>query len=418
MKTRTTLVAEKAENLKAARRLAKAAEDAGRNFTPAERAQVEAHMAKARGAVAELAALDGDEQLLKSLNDLGGPTHAQQRAGATNAGAGTLGIGHAKAVDNYRSSGLKATGPLDLVGFGDALVDAAKSQRPGRTKALLDAGGVHVPTPVIDVDLRRMGERPTRILDLIVTSPETSSDRFRYFRQTVRTMNAGPVAPGALKPTTVLTIEDIDDRTRTYAHLSEPIPRQYLDDSAMLGTFVRAELEYGVAVAIEDDVIAGDGTGEHITGILNQSGSQAQAWDTDLLTTMRKAVTKLQAMHFEPTGWVLNPEDFERLDLIKDADGNFVLNAPGAIGGAPVDSAARRLWSVPVIMSTAVPAGTGILADWQDYVLVVREDVRVDVSENVDDDFARNLVRVRAEARAGLAALRPASTVEVDLTAA
>jgi hypothetical protein len=68
-------------------------------------------------------------------------------------------------------------------------------------------------------------------------------------------------------------------------------------------------------------------------------------------------------------------------------------------------------------VTNAIPAGTGILADLGNVVLVMREDVRVDVSENVADDFAKNPVRIRAEARAGVAFLRPFSTVEVDLTA-
>lgn len=41
--------------------------------------------------------------------------------------------------------------------------------------------------------------------------------------------------------------------------------------------------------------------------------------------------------------------------------GQYVLNAEGSCNGVPVDSAARRLWGVPVTVTTAIPAGTGYL---------------------------------------------------------
>lgn len=82
----------------------------------------------------------------------------------------------------------------------------------------------------------------------------------------------------------------------------------------------------------------------------------------------------------------------------------------------PVDVAARRLWGIPVTVSPTVPAGTAILMDTEDWVLVERSGVVVDVNSTGGDLFDKNQVKLRCEGRFGLASLRPTSTVEVDLT--
>jgi HK97 family phage major capsid protein len=45
--------------------------------------------------------------------------------------------------------------------------------------------------------------------------------------------------------------------------------------------------------------------------------------------------------------------------------------------------------------------------------LYVRETARIDISENTADDFTKNLVRVRAESRIGLAVLRALAFVKL-----
>lgn len=295
--------------------------------------------------------------------------------------------------------------------WGDAVIKA--SSGPGGFKALIPAGAttVAVPAPAV-VELGR----PVRsLLQLIPREP--TAGVFGYLRQTCRTNNAAPVAVGALKPTSVYTTELVEDRARTIAHLSEAIPRQYLADAAMLRQWVESEMRYGLELALEAQVLNGDGVGENLLGILNTPGTQAQAWDTNLLVTTRKAVTKLETVDLTGTGWALNPADWERIELSTDADGQFLVGGPNA--GPPVERASRRLWGIPVATSTAVPAGTGVLADFEGSTrLWVREEAEVSWSESVGDDFSHNLLRMRAEGRVGFGVLRPIGAVEVDLTAA
>lgn len=95
-----------------------------------------------------------------------------------------------------------------------------------------------------------------------------------------------------------------------------------------------------------------------------------------------------------------------------------MLNAEGSRNGVPVDSASRRLWGVPVTVSTAVPAGTGYLLSNSAVQLATDGQIETEQSEATGDDFARNAVRLRCETRVDLAVLRPLGVVQLDLTAA
>jgi HK97 family phage major capsid protein len=122
--------------------------------------------------------------------------------------------------------------------------------------------------PVHDGQPRRVEAIPAQI----VREPPT----FAYLRQTTRTNNAAPVADGATKPTSVYGLTRAEDRLRVIAHLSEPINKYHLEDAADLRVFVDNELGYGLDLAVEQQLLSGDGTGENLRGILNTSGIQAQ----------------------------------------------------------------------------------------------------------------------------------------------
>lgn len=374
------------DHLAAGRKIAAKAEAFGRNLTPDERAQVEVHVADARKANAAAEAMKaGDADLLAGLQALGHPV------------GGTVGQG-----TPWRGSGLAVKGRLST----DAIAGAV-----GR-KAVVESGSTIVPTPIVG-DLRAEGRRPTLVAELLPVAT-VAGDTFRFLQHTTRTNLAATVERGALKPTSVFTVESVDDRCRTIAHLSEPIHRADLDDSTALRAFLDAEMRYGVLEALDSLVVNADGTGEDFEGLLEVAG-QVMPFTTDVLTTTRNAITAHEVAGIIPNRWLFHPVDWAALELTR-SDEVFVLGDPGTPGSQVViDRARRRLWGIDVMTSPVVPQGVAILLDTDDVVLVVREQVRVDVSENVADDFSRNLVRIRSEMRAGLAPLRPAGIMAVYL---
>jgi len=394
--------AEKARVLGEAEVICKAAEAAGRDFTPDERERVDTLLAQARTAKARIERLE-QEELLKS-DDLS--RRLWYGDGMAMAGGGR---------------------PVARRGFGcwSKAMAEATGHRFGR-KELEPAGLVTVPA-LLDTVAPLEGKAQS-ILQLIPSQRLQGTGQYAFLRETVRTHNAAPVTEGALKPTSVYSVVKVEGHVSTIAHLTEPIPRQYLADFVGLEQYVDGALREGLLLELEAQVLTGDGTGTgegaNFTGIQNTDDIQTQAWDTDILTTTRKAITKLELVNIAPTAWVMHPEDWESLELLTlGDDGHYAL--AGAEARVPVDRAERRLWAVPVVLSREQPAGLAFLVDFAGSTqLWERETATITWNQAGYDaqiaatDFQRNLLRFLAETRAGFAVTRPQGVVSVDLTGA
>ncbi|PFG40608.1 HK97 family phage major capsid protein [Georgenia soli] len=261
------------------------------------------------------------------------------------------------------------------------------------------------------VEVSALPTTPTRLLDLIARE-ELESATFDFLRQVARDENADVVADGDTKPTSVYTFEEINDRARVIAHLSEPFPERFLEDHSSMVQVLDQQMRTGVLRKLEQQVVDGDGTGEQFTGILNTSGVTDVAFATDQLTTIRRARTVLGGLGEAPTGWVLNPTDAEALDLLREdgATGGFLMNS-SVYDGLFGQGVAR-------ITSTAVPQGTALLADWSQVRVGVRQSDHTLAATQAGDLFDKNQVKLRAEGRYGLKLFRPQAFAVVHLAAA
>ena len=374
------------------RATAKKAEDAGRDLTEPERAHV-------KDGTERLKALAGDRDRRKQ-HDSDEDFHRRVRSitGGTPGGFQPVG---AKAADSRW--GVKARESVERL--------------PGGVKGLVGAGTIAVPT-AFDYTVHRDGETPQLVRQLMPTTALAGTDRFAFMQQSVRELNAAPVARGQLKPTSKVTAERREDRVRVVAHLSEPVDRVDLVDSAALGQFLDFELRFGVLAAGEEQLLIGDGVGENLTGLMNTPGMTVQPYAGDVFTTMRRALTVQQRLANRPTAWVLSPEDWERIELTREngATGGYLIDS------GPVDVARQRLWSLPVVVSPAAPEGIGLLGDFAGSAEVYqREECLVTYTESMwvpgraGDIFATNQLVFRAEERLGLAVKRPSAFTELDL---
>lgn len=142
----------------------------------------------------------------------------------------------------------------------------------------------------------------------------------------------------------------VSDATTVIAHLSDPIARQYLENEMSLDTFIRAEMLYGLKLAVDNQVTNGNGVDPNLEGVLQTPGIQVQAYDTSELITTRKALTKLQTAGIvsgdddtvpSRVAYVMHPSDWETIELTTaSGSGEFLLQ------NAPVDLVKRRLSSV------------------------------------------------------------------------
>jgi HK97 family phage major capsid protein len=152
------------------------------------------------------------------------------------------------------------------------------------TKAL--ASGVQTTSIVMLPDVVPSGRPATSVLDLLPARVVEPS--YRFLRQSARNLAAAPVAAGDTKPISVISVVGVQNRLRTVAHISEQINHYLLSDNDNLARWVGDEMLWGLRTSVENEVLNGDGVGEHFTGILNTSGILSQSFATDALTSIRK----------------------------------------------------------------------------------------------------------------------------------
>lgn len=291
---------------------------------------------------------------------------------------------------------------------------------PGGMKALLTGTSATSAGALVDgqfIGLQDMGAfmRPLTIRDIITTG-QTGADVVDYVRVSGYTNAAAPVAEATAtsgssgaKPESALTMEIISEPVKTIAHWI-PATRRALADAGQLRTIVDSFLRYGLDEELEDQILTGSGSGENFTGILNVSGTQAQPFATDLLTTTRQARTKVRVGgDAAPTAYVMHPNDWEDLDLLQDNEARYYFGGPSVLGSP-------RLWGLPVVESEGMTEGVSVCADWRLAVLWDREAANILVSDSHSDFFVRNMLAVLAELRAAFGVLRPSAFVEIDLT--
>lgn len=304
-------------------------------------------------------------------------------------------------------------------GLGAGVVSALEQRGGGFAASLVTSGNVPVAVPMRAEPVA--DARAARFIADLIPEQEARGGRYSYWKQTVRTNNAAVVAPGARKPTSIYTGTKQDGTVTTIAHLSEPVNRFDLDDAAMLKAFLTAELEYGLRLALDDEIVNGDGTGQHFDGILHQAATVN--YIASLLDTTRAGIVALEELDTEATGFVFSPQTWA--DIEAEAQDAFAAQ-PGL---SPLDRTAKRLHGLPVVTSNAVADNTGILGDFRGASVLYRTGpIMVDWSDaiyradlgdgNPGTDFERNMLTFRAELRARLALLRPAGFVQLDLAEA
>jgi HK97 family phage major capsid protein len=268
-------------------------------------------------------------------------------------------------------------------------------------------------------------ERPLSIRELVAPG-STTSDTIEYTRWASVTNNAAVVpearsadpvggavttALAGVKPQSTFSFARETTTVKTVAHWI-PITKRALADQAQMRTAIDQFLRYGLEEELEDQLIAGNGTGENLLGLNSTPGIQTQAAPgagQDNLDILKKARTKVQiGGRAQPTAYVMNPLDWEAIELMRNDNGDFYGNGPFALGP-------RTLWSLPVIPSEAVAQGTAWVGAWNWAVLYDREQASVQATDSHADFFVRNMVAILAELRAGFAVWRPSAFVKITL---
>lgn len=277
------------------------------------------------------------------------------------------------------------------------------------SKALVTGASATSAGALIQRDLLRLLDLPWRPLVLrdLVTNGSTESDTIEYPVVSSYTNAAAPTAEATAssgssgtKPESALALTKNSTTVKTIAHWI-PASKRALSDAGQMRTLIDNFLMMGLAQVTEDQMVAGDGTGENLLGILNTPGISVQAFATDNLTTTRKMRTVVRLTgRATPTAYAMNPLDWEGLDLLQNNEGNYFFGGPTVIGNP-------RLWGLPVVEAEAVPALSPLCGDFRQAVVWDREQANISATDSHSDFFVRNLVAILAELRLAFGILRP-----------
>lgn len=251
-------------------------------------------------------------------------------------------------------------------------------------------------------------QHETRLLDRLPVLP-TSAPSIEYLRHTSTTGSPAITAEGGPKPELVLNTDKVIVAMQKIAAHSA-LSFEVISDWDGFQSYFQAELQRQVIDTENQELINGDGTTGHLTGLLATSGILTQAVGSNTpLDTVSLAIAALRTGSALATGnlLVLHPNTWSALQRVKDNQGRYIVQTDPTLG------AANTLWGVEVLPTTTIAAGVGALLDTRKFgYAVVRESLILRTGTNADD-FSRNLVRTVAEERLALAVERPAAVCKI-----
>lgn len=252
-------------------------------------------------------------------------------------------------------------------------------------------------------------QRRLTVRDLL-SQGRMDGNALEYVKETGFTNNAATVAETALKPESDLQFDLVTTSAKVIAHWMKA-SRQILDDVAQLRSIIDQRLLYGLAYVEEAQLLNGDGTGQNLYGILPQATAYAAPGGLtagQALDTVRLAMLQAALAEYPATGIVMHPTDWARMEIMKDAGGQYII-------GNPQGTIAPTLWGLPVVATQAIAQDTVLVGAFRLGAQVFdRWDARIEVGY-VNDDFIRNLTTVLAEERLALAVYRPEAFIRADL---
>ncbi|HUS98040.1 MAG TPA: phage major capsid protein, partial [Hyphomicrobiaceae bacterium] len=253
------------------------------------------------------------------------------------------------------------------------------------------------------------GVRRVRVRDLIPRFP-TTSNAIEFVKENAFTNASSPTAEASAAPESALTFTiDYENVKRISTFI--PTTKIILSDAPALGAYINQRLMDGLRDIEDVQLLTGDGTGNNLSGLDNEADAYETARNASADTKLDKlnhAISQIESDNLYPSGIIMHPNDWRKIQLTKDAAsnvGNYIL-------GGPAGNATPMIWGLPVATSTAVSetyfyvgAFTTHTALWD------RQEATVEVSTDYDDYFVKGMVAIMAEERVAFTCYRSDAVV-------
>lgn len=267
----------------------------------------------------------------------------------------------------------------------------------------------------VDLEIKEGYRRPMTIWDLF-NHETTEKDSVTWFVEGALDGDAGMTAENG-----AFSQVHVNDPVAVTAPLKKVTALwkqtdEILSDAPRFVSHVNARAGYRLDCKVEDQILAGNGSGANLTGLVNVSGigsATAEAFNMAFIESLLDERTKIRKAtpNFNVDTLLLADEDYDALMKLKNNADQYVLGGPtGFVYGQGV-SIGKNLWNTITMVSTpALTSGTAILGAFKagatvyEHVTGRRFDVGYD-----GEDFSHGRVSFRAYQRLCLAVEYPAA---------
>lgn len=177
---------------------------------------------------------------------------------------------------------------------------------------------------------------------------------------------------------------------------------EILKDGPQLISAIRGWLQEDVNIVTDQKLLTGDGQGDNPLGVFSIAeeldataiGSKRVEF-ANLYDVIRVAVTKAHVAgkgKFIPTHVLLNPEDADALDLIKDENGQYILPPFRSADGTTIKGAR-------VIENVGIEEGKFLVGDFRKFHIGLKGGVEVEITNSDGDDFSRDIISIKMRKR-------------------
>lgn len=247
------------------------------------------------------------------------------------------------------------------------------------------------------------GLRPLTIRDLI-PSVQTTSNLIQYVKETGFTNAAAmQTSEGAAKPESALTFALSNAAVQTLAHWI-PASKQIISDAPALQGYIETRLRYGLKFVEENQLLNGTGSGVNLSGLIANSTTMdtsfASTGTDTYIDTLLHAKTQVEMAFYRPTGYIVNPRDWETIQLVKTtgtaSSGEYIFANPHSVQ-------TPSIWGLPVVSTQAMTQGQFLVGAFDIGATIWdRWDATIEVSTDYSDYFVKNLVAILCEERLAL----------------
>ena len=256
-----------------------------------------------------------------------------------------------------------------------------------------------IPQADREAGITRIVVRQPFIVELVNTGT-IGSTTWEWVEQKTPEGGAGMTAEGAAKTQADFNLVLASATVRKVTSYIKA-SKEMLDDIPLMESEINQELTQLIDLKIDAQVLSGDGTGQNLTGILENAvafaagtfatGQANEIDEANNQDVLRVAINQIMVAQFQPNFILMHPSDVTGMDVQKASDGHYVLPPFSTLGNTVIKG-------IPIVQNTGITEGDYLVGDFTKSGVRFKEGLTIDVGfEN--DDFTKNFITILAESR-------------------